>query len=151
MADQSRILIIDDDPEIRDTIQSALKLEGYAVDTAENGKEAVEKSEKTSYDLALIDIRLPDCEGTQLLTQLKNGPQRMRKILLTGYPTLPNAIDAVNKNADGYLVKPVEVERIISTVKNQLRKQKEELSYDVNVVAEFIETRVKELSKTTTR
>jgi len=69
----------------------------------------------------------------------------MRKIVITGYPTLQNAVAAVNKGADAYVMKPFDVEKILQTIRDQLKKQKEEKSYSEEKVAEFIETRIKEL------
>jgi DNA-binding response OmpR family regulator len=68
---QARILVVDDDEGILDSISKALKLEGYDVDVANTGKKAIEATERNFYNLALLDIRLPDMEGTQLLTAMK--------------------------------------------------------------------------------
>ncbi len=148
MGSKPKILVIDDDPKIRHTVEAALQLEGFIIDTAETGKEAIEKSKENFFNVALIDIRLPDVEGTQLLKKLKDWTPRTRKIIFTGYPTMPNAVEAVNKNADAYLIKPVEMEKILETVKDQLKKQEEEKRYDEEKVAEFIETRLKDVDKT---
>jgi DNA-binding NtrC family response regulator len=91
-----RVLIIDDDKVIRETLAFTLEDEGYTVDTAENGKEAIEKTDSNFYNLAIVDWRLPDFEGTKLLRELKETTPRMAKIMLTGYPSMNNAIDAVN-------------------------------------------------------
>jgi DNA-binding NtrC family response regulator len=69
----------------------------------------------------------------------------MRKIIITGYPTLQNAVAAVNRGADAYVMKPFDVEKLLQTIKEQLKKQKEEKNYSEEKVAEFIETRIKEL------
>lgn len=69
----------------------------------------------------------------------------MVKLILTGYPALQNAIEAVNKGADGYITKPVNIEELIETIKKQLEKQAKEKVYDQEKVKEFIETRVKQL------
>ena len=69
----------------------------------------------------------------------------MRKIIVTGYPTLQNAINALNKGANAYVMKPFEVEKILQTIKEQLLKQQEEKSYTEEKVVEFIETRIREL------
>jgi ActR/RegA family two-component response regulator len=69
----------------------------------------------------------------------------MRKIIVTGYPTLQNAISAVNNGANAYVMKPFDVEKILKTIKEQLQKQKEEKTYCEENVVEFIETRIKEL------
>jgi ActR/RegA family two-component response regulator len=69
----------------------------------------------------------------------------MRKIIVTGYPTLQNAISAVNKGADAYVMKPFEVEKILQTIREQLKKQEEDKRYSEEKVVEFIETRIKAL------
>jgi DNA-binding NtrC family response regulator len=84
-------------------------------------------------------------EGIDLLVKIRDTTPRMRKIIITGYPTLQNAVDAVNRGADAYITKPFDVERVLSTISEQLRKQEQEKKYSQDKVAEFIETRVREL------
>src|SRR3989304_6145636 len=126
MGEPERILIIDDDENIRKVLETILEEEGYVVETAETAKKAIEKSEKSFYNLALIDVRLPDMEGIELLAKMRENKPKMRKIIVTGYPTLQNAIAAVNKGADAYVMKPFDVEKILQTIKEQLQKQEEE-------------------------
>ena len=147
MRERARILIVDDNEGIRKTLATILQEEGYAVDTAKNGKEAIQKTHTEVYNLALIDIKLPDTEGTKLLTKMRETTPRMRKIIMTGYPTLQNAIEAVNKGADAYVQKPFDMEKTLETIAEQLRKQKEDVKYSENKVTEFIETRVRELEE----
>jgi two-component system chemotaxis response regulator CheB len=124
---QKRILIIDDDESIRVTIGNILRLEGYRVDTAENGKEGVEKSNLNHYNLALIDFRLPDMEGTGLLTELRSSTPEMVKIMMTGYPSPGNRTEAFDKYADGYIIKPVKIDDLLKIVKERLTEQDEYL------------------------
>jgi DNA-binding NtrC family response regulator len=147
MGEHARILVIDDDQSIRKTLAVILEDEGYLVDTVENGKQAIDKSKNDFYNLTLIDIRLPDMEGTELLTRMKDTTPKMRKIIITGYPALQNAIDAVNKGADAYILKPFDTEKILKTIREQLIKQEEEKKYSQKKVIEFIGTQVKELEK----
>ncbi len=142
----AKVLIVDDDENIRNTMKAILEDEGYIVDLAATGNEAVEKTQKAAYNIALLDIRLPDMEGVELLKLMKDATPRTRKIMVTGYPSMQNAITALNKNADAYLIKPVNVEKLLNTVKEQLQLQEEERQFSEQKVAEFIETRVKELS-----
>jgi len=141
----ARILIVDDDENIRKVLKTILEEEGYIVDEAGNAKKAVEKSRRYVYNLALIDIRLPDMEGIELLTRMKDTVPKMRKIIITGYPTLQNAIEAVNRGADAYILKPFDMEKVLATIREQLKKYEEEKRYSQEKVAEFIHTRVKEL------
>jgi DNA-binding NtrC family response regulator len=139
------ILVVDDDESIRTVLKAILEREGYVVDVVETGKEAIEKSNDVFYNIALIDVRLPDMEGTELLNAMKETTPEMIKIVITGYPTLQNAVEAVNKNADGYVIKPLNFENLLKTLKKHLQKYKKAKKYSVEKVAEFIETRAKEL------
>jgi DNA-binding NtrC family response regulator len=130
-------------------MKAILQDEGYEVELAASGKEAVQKTNEKTYNIALLDIRLPDMEGVELLKLLKDGVPRTRKIMVTGYPSMQNAISALNKNADAYLLKPVDVEKLLITVKEQLKAQEAEKQFSEQKVAEFIESRVKELSTST--
>ena len=145
MSEAARILIVDDDESIRKALAAVLEEDGYIVDTAQTGKEAVEKCNTSFYNLALIDIRLPDMEGTQLLKAMKESTPPMVKIIATGYPSLSNAIEAVNKGADAYLLKPFVMNDVLRTIKEHLNRQKETRKYSEERVAEFIESRAREL------
>jgi DNA-binding NtrC family response regulator len=145
LSESPRILVIDDEESIRRTVSMTLQRAGYNVDAAENGKQAIEKAAAKFYNLALIDIRLPDMEGTELLTALKETTPKMVKIILTGYPALQNAVTAINKGADAYLIKPVNTDELLRLIKEQLDKQKHETEYSQERVAQFVETRLMEL------
>jgi len=150
MGNPAKILVVDDDESIRKSLTAVLRDEGYAVDVAASGGEAIRKSEETVYNLALIDIKLPDMEGIDILTRMKDTVPKVRKIIMTGFPSVQNAIAAVNRKADAYLVKPVEVEKLLGTIREQLKLQENEKQYNEQKVTEFIETRVRELEKTAT-
>lgn len=143
--EKKSILIVDDDKSLLTSLAQILTNEGYQVDTADTGQKAVEKSKTQFYHLLLLDIKLPDMEGTQLLTAIKDTTPKMVKIIITGYPSLDNAVEAVNKNADGYVIKPIDINKLLDTIKKHLRRQDETRKYSEEKVKEFIETRAKEL------
>jgi DNA-binding NtrC family response regulator len=145
MEKNSRILIVDDDETIRKVLETILRDEGYIIESVDTARAAIEKTEKTFYNLALVDVRLPDMEGVELLTKMHDTKPKIRKIIITGFPTLQNAVGAVNKGADAYVMKPFDVEKLLQIIKEQLKKQEEEKKYSEERIAEFIETRVKEL------
>jgi DNA-binding response OmpR family regulator len=147
--EESRILIIDDEESIRKSLKLALEREGYLADTAENGRDAIRKSKRRLYNLALVDLRLPDMDGIELLTEMRETVPKMVKIIITGYPSLENAIKAVNRGADGYVVKPYTMENLLHEIKERLRKQQEAKKYSEKKVKEFIETRAEEYESTT--
>lgn len=117
------------------------------MDSAETGGEAIRKSEKKFYNIALIDMKLPDIEGVQLLTKIKETKPKMRKIIITGYPTLRNAVEALNKGADGYIMKPLDIEKVFAAIKEQLKKQRGEQKMTEEQLVEYIETRVKQIEQ----
>lgn len=146
MTKKARILIVDDDEGIRKVLEAILEEKGYIVESVGTAKKAITRTEKKMYNVALLDIRLPDMEGTELLSRIRETTPKMRKIIITGFPTLQNAIDAVNRRADAYIMKPFNIEKVLATIKDQLKKQEEDSKYSQEKVADFIETRVKELT-----
>ena len=117
------ILIIDDDKSILNIFTRILEKQGYTTDTAETGQEALEKIETRSYDLALIDIKLPDTNGTDLLARINQTRPNMVKIAITGFPSLEDASKVLDRGAAAYLVKPVKSEELISIIAQKLKKQ----------------------------
>ena len=144
MVGHKRILVVDDDETIREFLAMILEDEGYAVDTAKNGKEAIDKSHSNFYNVAVVDWRLPDIDGTKLLPKLKETTPKMAKIMLTGYPSMQNAMDSVNAKADAFIVKPADAGVLLKTIKELLKDQETALKYSEEKMVEFIETRVKE-------
>jgi DNA-binding NtrC family response regulator len=135
-----QILVVDDDEAILRGFKVALQSKGYRVETALSGGEAVEKSKAGDFDLALLDIKLPDMDGTKLLTQLHESMPGMVKIMVTGYPTLNNAVEAVNLGANGYIIKPVKVEELLRVVEEKLKERDEEAEkYEVGRIVKSLE------------
>jgi DNA-binding NtrC family response regulator len=116
-------LIVDDDQEVRNTLVTILENEGYLVETAENGKKAVSMCEKTSFDVALIDIELPDIKGTELLHILSKKQPKMVRIIITGHPSIENAAKSVNEKADGYILKPFDVLELLGMIKRLIEEK----------------------------
>lgn len=143
------ILVIDDQEGIRKSFSAILEKEGYEVDAVATGQEAIKRSKSRIYNLALVDLRLPDMDGIQLLTTMRDTSPKMVKIIVTGYPSMENAIEAVNRGADAYIVKPFTMETLLRTIEEHLRKQKEAVKYSEKKVKEFIETRAEEYESTT--
>jgi DNA-binding NtrC family response regulator len=114
------VLVVDDDAGVRNVLSSILNEKGYIVTTVENGKKALKASEKEHFDVALIDVELPDIKGTELLRTLKERQPRMVRIIVTGFPSLESAMKAVNEGADGYVLKPFDVEKLLETIRKHL-------------------------------
>jgi len=120
------VLVVDDDPKMVEMLTSILEGAGYMVETASNGKEAIKACKKYPIDIGLIDIELPDTKGTQLLSSLKQVQPKMVKIILTGYPSIENAVIAVNEKADGYILKPFNPEELLQKIKKIYDAKKDE-------------------------
>jgi DNA-binding NtrC family response regulator len=142
----TRILVIDDDENVRKKMKTILTKKGYAVDLASSGNEAINRAKKTAYNVALIDIRLPDMEGVELLTKMRETIPKTRKIMITGYPTMQNAVTALNSKADAYLIKPVDIIKLLGIIQEQIQLQNEEMEFSQQKVSDYIESRVRENS-----
>jgi DNA-binding NtrC family response regulator len=139
------VLIVEDDANIRVPLSTILQQRGYKADTAKNGKEAIQKSKSKFYNLALLDIKLPDIEGTKLLTTMHENMPRMVKIMVTGYPSLENAVEALNHGADAYVIKPVKTEKLLALIEEKLEVQRQAEKMTEEKVTEWIKTRARKI------
>jgi DNA-binding NtrC family response regulator len=144
-----RILIVEDDENIRKTMENILQQKGYETDTAKTGSEAEQKTKTKFYNLALLDIKLPDMDGTKLLTKVHETTPKMMKIMVTGYPSLENAMEALNQGADAYVIKPVKPEKLLALIEEKLEKQKQAEKMTENKVTDWIKTRARQLDPDT--
>jgi len=144
---KASILIVDDNEGILETLSAILEEKGYHTDKAKNGTEAIEKSKTSFYNVALLDIKLPDIEGTKLLTKIEETSPRMIKIMITGYASLENAVEALNLGADAYIMKPVDPENLLKVINEKLKEQREAEKVSQEKVAKWIETRARKLAK----
>lgn len=113
------VLIIDDDENITRTFARILQKKGYQTDTALNGKQAIEKAAAKCYNVALIDVCLPDMNGAELLKKLDDHGCRMIKIIITGFPAMAPKTVAL---ADAYLLKPVKPDDLLAIIEQHTQK-----------------------------
>ena len=120
------ILVVDDEPRIRELTQMILEDKGYRVITAENGLEAIQKTEKETPDLVLLDVILPGISGVEVCRVLKSQP-KTRSIPLVMFTVLGRDVDqrlAEESGCDGYFLKPFTPEDLLVEVKKYLKKAK---------------------------
>ena len=141
-----KILIIDDGVKNADIYKIILENEGYTVDTVTNGREAIIQSENNPYDLALINYRLPDMDGTELLFKLQDNIPPMIKILITDFPSLENTLKTLNNGADGYIVKPVNIDELLLKVSENLKRRLMNQQVTEDRVTEFAETKARKVN-----
>ncbi|MCK5219790.1 response regulator, partial [bacterium] len=126
----SKILIVDDERGIRESLDIFLSDEGHAIDTASNGREALFLLKKHNYDLVLTDVRMPDMNGMVLMKEIK---EKMRQpvpvIILTAYGTIQSAVTAVKEGASDFILKPFEIEHLRKAVNKALESERKKLEY----------------------
>ena len=120
MPKKPRLLIVDDDEDMLETLSDILQEKGYQIETAKTGIKALAKAKERFFDIALIDIKLPGMPGIEVLRTFRKKNHTMMKIMITGHATLQNAVEALNLGAHAYLMKPVDPEKLDQTIKECL-------------------------------
>ncbi|MFH0966312.1 MAG: response regulator, partial [Methanobacteriota archaeon] len=123
MNSKKRILIVDDDESQRRTLTYILHNIGYFIESAGTGKEALEVAGSSSIDLVLLDIKLPDTEGIDLVAPLRQINPDIAIIMVTGFASVENTVRSLNVGASGYLIKPINTEEMLTKVQNLLERQ----------------------------
>lgn len=118
------ILLVDDDESSYRSLALILKKKGYDIETAKTGQEAIDQIQKKSFNIALLDIKLPDMEGTKLLGSLKEINPEMDAIMVTGHASVENAVLALNEGASGYITKPLNMDELLASLRNLCEKQR---------------------------
>jgi DNA-binding response OmpR family regulator len=136
------ILIVDDDKDLRETLSAILRSKGYQLTSAASAGEAIEKARTQLFDLVLIDIRLPDMEGTQLLSHFQKTAPETLKIIMTGHPSVRNATEALNIGADSYLTKPIDPDDLLKTIEDKLRERAQKDRITRERLTEWVKLRV---------
>ncbi|MCQ2181199.1 MAG: sigma-54 dependent transcriptional regulator [Bacteroidales bacterium] len=117
-----RILIIDDERAIRNSLGEILTDEGYAVDTAENGTVGLEMAAKDHYEVIFCDIKMPGMDGTEVLDTLQAEGTDAAVVMISGHGDISTAVDCIKKGAFDFIQKPLDLNRILITIKNATDK-----------------------------
>lgn len=118
----STILIVDDERSIRNSLKDILEFESYEVDLAENGKEGLDKIKNNKYDLVFSDIKMPEMDGIEMLKFAVDERPDLPIIMISGHGTIDIAVDALKMGAYDFIAKPLDLNRILVTVRNALDK-----------------------------
>jgi DNA-binding NtrC family response regulator len=113
-----RILIVDDNKELREILQEYLRNGEDRIEGASNGREALSKHSATSFDLIITDLNMPEVSGMEMIKQIRRENDRTEFIIITGYASLDSAVEAVKIGAFDYIVKPFRMEELTVVVKN---------------------------------
>ena len=119
-ATKAYILVVDDEDDLRTLLNDVVTGAGYHVTTAEDGQDAIEKIQDTTFDLALLDIQMPNASGIEVLKYLGEHSPTTKAIMLTGYADLKYAMEAREYGAREFLSKPFKLEEIVRTIERVL-------------------------------
>jgi len=122
--DKPKVLVIDDEDSLRLGVKRLLELEGYEVDTAENGTEGIRKGSEGDYDLAVIDLKMPDIGGIDVLKQLREKRPNTVYFIATAFASYDTAVQATKMGADGYIPKPFTSEELYHNLETGYKKRK---------------------------
>lgn len=133
--EKTRILIVDDDPGLRKTLSDILRMKGYQTLVAKDGREGIAIMAEDPVNLILIDLGLPDMSGLEVLDRVKADHPAAQAIILTGNATLDSAVDATNRGAFSYLIKPYAIDQLTLHIRRAIEKQQA----DEKIVAHNVE------------
>src|SRR5215203_2706593 len=119
-SDRPRILVVDDESSIRDLLSKTLALAEYDVDTAPDGRSALERMRLYPYDLLIADLKMPGIDGLTVIREAKRFKADLPVIIITGFSTESSAIEAVNLGVAGYLTKPFRVPQVLAAAAKAL-------------------------------
>jgi DNA-binding NtrC family response regulator len=120
MAGKSRVLVVDDEEALRYLLSTELAAEGYDVETAGDGDEAIEAIRQKDYDVVLLDIKMPRVDGFEVLRFIKQNKPEIKVIMLTAYADVKNAIEALKLGASDFVSKPYDLEDILTSINRAL-------------------------------
>ncbi len=121
---EHKLIIVDDERIVRESLKHWFEEEGYIIDTAENGNEALQKFSVNKYDLALLDMKMPGMTGLELLKKIREIDENCVSILITAFASVPTAIQALKDGAYDYVTKPIDPDELNNIVKNALESVK---------------------------
>jgi DNA-binding NtrC family response regulator len=113
-----KILVIDDERSIRNTLKDILGFEGYLVDVAENGISGLEMVRTTDYDIILCDIKMPEMDGIEVLGKILEIKPETTVVMISGHGNIDTAVEAIKKGAFDFIVKPLDLNRLLITIRN---------------------------------
>ena len=118
------LLIIDDEPEIRESLETLLSLEGFAVESAADARSGFERLERKPFDLVLLDVSLPDRSGLDLLEEIRSTNPALPVVMITAYGSVESAVQAMRRGASNYITKPWDNERLVAEISTLIRQQR---------------------------
>jgi two-component system copper resistance phosphate regulon response regulator CusR len=142
-----RVLVVEDDARMADMLDRSLREQGYAVDVASDGEQALTQSAINSYDAVVLDVSLPRRDGLAVAQQLRKRGSRVPVLMLTARDTVRDRVAGLDAGADDYLTKPFELEELFARLRALLRRMPELLPAELHVADLVIDTRSQTVSR----
>jgi two-component system, NtrC family, nitrogen regulation response regulator NtrX len=117
-----KILVVDDEKSIRNSLEEILTYEKHKVELAENGKKGLDLAGKNKYDIILCDIKMPEMDGLEVLEKLQESGSEAQVIMISGHGNIDTAVDAIKKGAYDFIEKPLDLNRLMVTIRNALER-----------------------------
>lgn len=140
---KARILVVDDEDSVRNSLEEILRLEGYEVTAAESGEAALAALQNEAFDLVLLDLKMPHLDGGEVLRTAARSAPDTKVILLTGHGSLESAIEALRQGAHDYILKPAPSSEILSSIARALARRAEQ--HHRRLLLEQIDTSIQRL------
>jgi DNA-binding response OmpR family regulator len=144
-----KILIVDDDAELRANLSEILKNKGYETYEAFSGEEAIKKTETKDFDVILLDLMMPGISGMDVLMELRKVKPKTKIIMITAFATIDNAVEAIKKGASDYISKPFKVAELDATIRQvieeakfDMRAEKLDLDYTISSLSNPIRRKI---------
>jgi len=118
-----RVMVVDDEENIREVLSNYLESMNYSVDTAEDGQEALKKYKKGDFALIISDLLMPNIDGLELLKKIREIDKDVIFLMITGYPSIETAVDAIKKGAYDYITKPFHMEDVKLRIERAFEKR----------------------------
>ena len=123
-----RILVVEDDEQMNEILESTLQMQGYTVSTAFNGQQAIDLCKQETYDLLITDVRLPGMDGVELLGRIKKIRPHLKSIVITGYASEDTPVRAIRCQVSDYLFKPFSLQYLLGAVNRAIHAESEKTS-----------------------
>ena len=120
MSSQKKILLVDDEAEFVTTLAERLEIRGFKAEAAISGQQALELVKDRNFDAAILDVKMPGMDGLEVMKKIRELHPDVPVILLTGYGSTDDGVQGVNKGAFDYLMKPLDIEELISKIQEAL-------------------------------
>ena len=144
-----KILVVDDERAVRDSLRRALELEGYEIELATNGQEALYRlSANSDPDAVILDVLMPGMDGIEVCRRVRRGGNRLPILMLTARDAVENRVEGLDAGADDYVTKPFALEELLARVRALLRRSADE---DVGDVLRFADLELNEATREVTR